>query len=70
MMDWLLGLPTGWGFEVSAPWILGYRDQPKPQEVESVLGTLESFVGRIPTVVHSLYPTGPSPIAPRPDVVP
>jgi hypothetical protein len=70
MMDWLLGLPDGWGFEVSAPWILGYREQPKPRELESVLGTLESFVGRIPTVLHSLYPTGPSPIAPRPDVLP
>lgn len=70
MMEWLLGLSGGWGFEVSAPWVLGYREQPTPREVEAVLGTLESFVGRIPSVVHSLYPPHPSPTAPRPDVVP
>jgi hypothetical protein len=65
MMEWLLGLPDGWGFEVSAPWILGYREQPRPGEIESVLGTLASFVGKTPLVIRSLYP----PIAPRPDVL-
>jgi len=68
MMEWLLGLPDGWGFEIAGPWILGYRDQPKPREIESVIGTLASFVERIPSVVRSLYPLAP--IAPRPDVLP
>lgn len=67
MMEWLLELPDGWGFEVSAPWILGYREQAKPREIESVLATLESFLERIPPVVRSLYPSGAAPIAPRPD---
>jgi hypothetical protein len=70
MMEWLLGLSPEWGFELSGPWILGYREQPKPRETESVLVTLGGFVERIPSVVHSLYPAGPSPIAPRPDVPP
>jgi hypothetical protein len=70
MMEWLLGLPAGWGFEVSVPWILGYREQPEPREIESVLATLESFVRRIPPVVRSLYPLPPTPISPRPDVLP
>jgi hypothetical protein len=70
MMEWLLGLTAGWGIEVSAPWILGYREQPKPREIESVLVTLASFVKRIPKVVHSLYPAGSSSIAPRPDAPP
>lgn len=67
MMEWLLGLSPEWGFEVSGPWILGYREQPKPREIGSVLVTLASFVERIPSVVHSLYPAGPAPVAPRPD---
>jgi hypothetical protein len=70
MMEWLLGLSDGWGFEIAGPWILGYRDQPKPREVESVLVTLASFVERIPSVVHSLYPPERAAIAPRPDVLP
>ena len=68
MMEWLLGLSNGWGFEVSDPWILGYLDQPKPEEVESLLATLASFVERIPPVVRSLYPLPPSPLPPPPSV--
>ena len=70
LMEWLLGLSPRWGFELSGGWILGYREQPKPEEVESMLATLSSFLERIPPVVSSLYPPRSSPIPTRPDARP
>jgi hypothetical protein len=65
MMEWLQSLGHRWGFEVDGRWILGYRDQVRPWEIESVLETVETFIHKIPRVVQSLYPEA---IPPRPDV--
>ena len=56
MMEWLLTLGNGWGFEICERWILGYRDQVQPWEIDGVLATLAAFVERIPSAVRSLYP--------------
>jgi hypothetical protein len=56
MMEWLLGLGDGWGFEIRGRWILGSRDQVQPWELEGMLRTLGDFVDRIPRAARSLYP--------------
>ncbi len=65
MMEWLLDHAPRPGFEISGGWILGYRDQVQPWQVDSVLSMLESFVDRIPRAVRSLYPEA---LPPRTDV--
>jgi hypothetical protein len=65
MMEWLQSLGHRWSFEIDGPWILGYRDQVRPWEIESVLETVEMFIRTIPRVVTSLYPEA---VPPRPDV--
>jgi hypothetical protein len=65
MMEWLLSLDPPWGFEIDGRWILGYRDQVQPWEIEVVLETVESFIRRIPRAVASLYPEA---MPPRPDL--
>ena len=65
MMGWLLSLGHGWGFEIKGSWVLGYRDQVQPWEIEGVLATASTFLERIPRALHSLYP--PS-VPRRPDV--
>jgi len=65
MMEWLQSLGHRWGFEIDGRWILGYRDQVRPWEIESVLETVETFIHKIPRAVTSLYPEA---IPPRPDV--
>ena len=65
MMEWLQSLGHRWSFEIDGRWILGYRDQVLPWEIEAVLETVETFIRRIPRAVTSLYPEA---IPPRPDV--
>jgi hypothetical protein len=64
MMEWLLDHSPRPGFEISGRWILGYRDQVQPWQLDSVLAMLESFVEGIPRAVRSLYPEA---LPPRPD---
>jgi len=66
MMEWLLTIGHRWGFEVGGRWILGYRDQVQPWEIEGVLETLATFLDKIPRAVSSLYPEA---LPPRPDVL-
>jgi hypothetical protein len=56
MMQWLMGLGDGWGFEIRGRWILGFRDQVQPWELEEVLRILAEFEDRIPRAARSLYP--------------
>jgi hypothetical protein len=65
MMEWLQSLGRRWGFEIDGRWVLGYRDQVQPWEIESVLETVETFIRTIPRAVTSLYPEA---VPPRPDV--
>jgi hypothetical protein len=65
MMEWLLALGHGWGFEIGGRWILGVRDQVQPWELEGVLETLDEMVRRIPRAARSLYPEA---LPRRPDV--
>lgn len=65
MMEWLLSLGHRWSFEIDRRWILGYRDQVQPWEIEGVLETAASFIRTIPRAVTSLYPEA---MPPRPDV--
>jgi hypothetical protein len=48
MMEWLQSLGHRWSFEIDGRWILGYRDQVRPWEIESVLETVETFIDTIP----------------------
>jgi hypothetical protein len=68
MMEWLLSLDPRWSFEIDGRWILGYRDQVQPWEIEVVLETVESFISRIPRAVASRIRTRcrPDPIS-RPE---
>lgn len=61
----MLGLGEGWGFEIGGRWILGYRDQVQPWELEGVLTTLSSFVEQFPRAARSMYPEA---LPRRPDV--
>lgn len=65
MMAWLLELGNGWGFEIRDRWVLGYRDQVQPWEIQGVLSTLEAFLGQIPRAARSLFPDD---LPRRPDV--
>jgi len=65
MMEWLLLLDPRWSFEIDGRWILGYRDQVQPWEIEVVLETVESFISRIPRAVASPVPEA---MPPRPDL--
>lgn len=65
MMEWLLELGDGWGFEIRGRWILGYRDQVQPWDLDSVVATLAAFIDRIPRAARSLYPEA---LPTRPDV--
>ncbi len=65
MMEWLLGITPRPGFEVCGSWILGYRPQVQPWQIDSVLEMLSEFVGRIPRVLPSLYPEA---LPARPDL--
>jgi hypothetical protein len=56
MMEWLLALGNGWGFEIRGRWMLGYRGQVQPWELEGVLRTLADFEDRIPRAARSMYP--------------
>lgn len=66
MMEWLLGLGAGWGFEVVGPWLLGYRRRVQPWELRGVLETLATFLDKVPQAARSLYPAS---VPPRPDPV-
>ena len=65
MMEWLQSLGHRWSFEIDARWILGYRDQVQPWEIELVLETVATFIQKIPRALTSLYPEA---MPPRPDV--
>lgn len=65
MMGWVLDLRPRPGFEIEGPWLLAYRPQVWPWEIESVLGLLDAFLARIPRAVRSMYPAV---VPPRPDV--
>jgi hypothetical protein len=65
MMAWLLELGDGWGFEIRGTWILGYRDQVQPWELDGVLETVSAFIDRIPRAVGGLFPEA---LPDRPDV--
>jgi hypothetical protein len=66
MMRWLLDLTPRPGFEICGTWILGYREQVQPWEIEAMLGMLSSFIERIPRVLPSLYPEA---LPRRPDLM-
>jgi hypothetical protein len=66
MIEWLMGRSPLPGFEINGRWILAYRNQVQPWELDAVLGLLESFVERIPRVVRSVYPEA---LPPRPDTL-
>lgn len=64
MIEWLLELAPRAGFEIRGPWILAYRAQVQPSELEEVLSVLDGFIDRIPRAARSLYPEA---LPPRPD---
>lgn len=56
MMEWLMSRSPLPGFEINGRWILAYRDQVQPWDVESVLELVQGFIEHIPRAVHSLNP--------------
>lgn len=63
MMAWLLDTANGCRYETSGPLLLCATKRRDPAEWPWALEQLESFCGRIPSVVQSLYPPPGSPPA-------
>jgi len=57
MMEWLLGLPAGSGFEVRSGTLLFHVPRTVARNIEGALETTRSFLERVPPVVASLYGT-------------
>jgi hypothetical protein len=55
MIDWLLALPSGSGFEIHGSTLLAISPRPKFDDLTFVLETMRAFLERIPPVVASLY---------------
>jgi hypothetical protein len=55
MIDWLLGLPEGTGFEISGGTLLARLPRPTWDDVAASLETLGAFLERIPPVVASVF---------------
>jgi hypothetical protein len=55
MIEWLLGLPTGTGFEIRGATLLAVVPRPTFDDVPFVLETMRAFLNQIPPVVASLY---------------
>jgi hypothetical protein len=55
MMEWLLGLPPGTGFELMVGTLLSRTPRRSLDDVASTLETMAAFLERIPPVVASLY---------------
>jgi hypothetical protein len=55
MIDWLLGLPRGTGFEIHGPMLLAIAPRPTFDDLTFALETMQAFLERIPPVVASLY---------------
>lgn len=64
MIEWLLELTPRVGFEIRGSWILAYRAQVWPWELEEVLSVLDGYIDHVPRAVRSLYPET---FPPRPD---
>jgi hypothetical protein len=56
MIEWLLDLPEGTGFEIRGATALAVVPRPRFDDVRGALETLQAFLERIPPVVASLYP--------------
>jgi hypothetical protein len=56
MIEWLLGLPEGTGFEVAGATLLARIPRTTWDDVSASLETMNAFMGRIPPVVASLFP--------------
>ena len=64
MMAWLEGIDRLDAFEIGGGWVLAEQADGGLGEL---LGSLEAFVGHIPRVVESLYPSAPQPAPPPAD---
>lgn len=58
MIEWLLGLPAGTGFEIRVGTLLTIVPRSSWSDVPYALATMQAFRERIPGVVRSLYPNG------------
>jgi hypothetical protein len=58
MMEWLLDLPAGSGFEIASGSLLFHTPRRLDRDIEGVLETMASFLDRVPPVIRSLF--GPS----------
>ena len=55
MIDWLLGLPEGTGFELSDGTLLARFPRPTWDDLTASLETMGAFLDRIPPVVASIF---------------
>jgi hypothetical protein len=56
MMQWLLQVGRGSGFEIMGDRLLCYRRKRAPMEIVTLLGISKGFLDHVPRVVYSLYP--------------
>ena len=61
MMAWLEGIDRLDAFEIGGEWVM---TEQADGDLGELLGSLEAFVGHIPRVVESLYPSAPQPAPP------
>ena len=61
MMEWLLGLPIGTGFEIQGGTLLRLTPRRADADVTWALETMVTFKSRIPPVVESLFGELPLP---------
>ena len=55
MIEWLLGLPVGTGFEIAGGTLLARTPRGTWDDVATSLGTMAAFLDRIPPVVASVF---------------
>jgi len=60
MIQWLLGVESGFQFEVSGTWLLCFGKKRRPMELVPLLGTVKQFRDQVPRVVYELYGPGAS----------
>ena len=58
MMEWLMDVAAGVGFQVAGGRLLVFAERVQPWELESILSVGEDFLAQVPGALRSMYPDG------------